>query len=121
MNFTFRHPSGTLETVPGVGVTVGVQFSTGLGPIAPADYNVPAGYTPVQTTLASGSPASVLSSGTGYFLRFFNGLNQTLLVAKFRMDDAAALNTARATILDALANGDDSITIGPDGNEYTGS
>ena len=121
MNFTFRHPSGTFETVPGVGVTVGVQFSTGLGPITPAEYDVPSGYTPVQTTLASGSPASVLSSGTGYFLRFFNGLNQTLLVAKFRMDDAAALNTARTTILAALVAGNDNLTITPAGTAYSGS
>lgn len=120
MNFTFRHPSGVFETVPGVGVTVGVQFAPGLGPITPATYTVPSGYTEVQTTLASGSPASVLGGG-GYYLRFFNGLNQTLLVAKFKMNDSAALNTARVTILAAIAAGDDDITIGPDGNEYTGS
>lgn len=120
MNFTFRHPSGTFETVPGVGVTVGVQFAPGLGPITPADYSVPSGYTPVQTTLSSGSPASVLGGG-GYYLRFFNGLNQTLLLAKFKMNSAAALNDARVNILAALTAGDDNITIGPDGAVYSGS
>jgi hypothetical protein len=120
MNFTFRHPSGVFETVPGVGVTVGVQFAPGLGPITPAQYSVPSGYTPVQTTLSSGSPASVLGGG-GYSIRFFNGLNQTLLVAKFKMDSAAAVNTARENILTAINDGDDNITIGPDGAVYTGS
>ncbi len=120
MNFTFRHPTGVFETVPGVGVTVGVQFAPGLGPITPADYDVPAGYTPVQTDIASGSPASVLGGG-GYYLRFFNGLNQTLLLAKFKMNSAAALNTARVTILAALAAGDDSLTIDATGAAYAGS
>jgi len=120
MNFTFRHPSGVFETVPGVGVTVGVQFAPGLGPITPATYTVPSGYTEVQTTLASGSPASVLGGG-GYYLRFFNGLNQTLLVAKFKMNDAAALNAARQAILAAITAGDDNITITPAGAVYSGS
>jgi hypothetical protein len=121
MNITFRHPSGVFETVPGVGVTVGVQFAPGLGTIAPASYAVPSGYTEVQTTLTSGSPASVLGGTGGYYLRFYNGLTQTLILPKFKMNDAAALATARQTIDAAFAADDAAITIGPDGNLYTGS
>jgi hypothetical protein len=121
MNITFRHPSGVFETVPGVGVTVGVQFAPGLGTIAPAGYTVPSGYTEVQTTLTSGSPASVLGGTGGYYLRFYNGLTQTLILPKFKMDDAAALNTARQTIEAAFAADDAAITIDSTGALYSGS
>jgi hypothetical protein len=121
MNIIFRHPSGVFETVPGVGVTVGVQFAPGMGEITPANYTVPSGYTPAQTNIASGSPASVLGGTGGYYLRFYNGLTQTLILPKFKMNSAAALQTARETIQTAFASDEASITIGPDGNLYTGS
>lgn len=113
MQITFE-PTG--EVVTGVGVNVTPQFTKGLGVLAQPVYTTPNGYTPVQTTLASGSPAAILTGEDGYYVRFFSGDSKTLLVTQFKMEDETALSTARATIDAALGAGDAILTLKADGS-----
>jgi hypothetical protein len=121
MNVIFRHPSGVLETVAGVGVTVAVQYAPGVTNLSPLVITVPSGTTPVQGNYGGGSNAWNIAGDGGYYLRFVGGDMQANQITKFKMDDQAALNTARTTIETAFASDEANITIGPDGNEYTGS
>lgn len=111
MTITYE-PTG--ENVVGVGDTVSFQTTVGLGELAQPVYSVPSGYTPVETTYSSGSPAGVITDG-GYYVRFFAGDSKTLLVTKFPMDDETALGTAQATIEAALAAGDAALILKSDG------
>lgn len=114
MQITFA-PTG--EVVTGVGVTVTPQYSVGLGELAQPVYTTPSGYTPVQTILASGSPAAIIAGASaGYYVRFFAGENKTLMVTEFKMVDADALETARTTINAALASADAELTLNADGS-----
>lgn len=115
MQITFE-PTG--EVVTGVGVTVTPQFTNGIGTLVLPTYTVPSGYTPVQTTLTAGSPAAILagSYSTGYYVRFFAGDAKTLLVTKFKMDDADALVAAAATIESALNAATEAIVLKSNGS-----
>jgi len=116
MFITFTHANGTPETVEiGDGSGIIPQYSNGLGALDLPVYTVPSGTTPVQSNFTSGSPAGVISNG-GYYLRFFNGVAKTILVTKFRMDDAAALDTARITIDTALLANTEVLNLLPDGS-----
>jgi hypothetical protein len=105
------HP--TNEEVSGVGSTVTAQFLAGLGELAAPVYTTPTGYTPVQSTLTSGSPAEVLAGpySSGYFIRFFAGDSKTQLVTKFKMDSAVALSVARVNFTAAYNTDPDSILV----------
>lgn len=101
----FTHANGQVESVGiGDGFNTTPQYSDGLGGVITQPvYAVPSGYTPVQSTLSSGSPAYVISGDAGYYIRFFSGDIKSLLPTKLRMDDANALEAARITIDTALA------------------
>lgn len=101
----FTHANGVVESVGiGGGFNTTPQYSDGLGGVITQPvYSVPNGYTPVQSTLTSGSPAYVISGDAGYYIRFFSGDMKSLLPTKLRMDDADALEAARITIDTALA------------------
>lgn len=103
MNIAYQSAAG--EQVSGVGITVTAQFTPGLGELAQPVYTTPSGTTPVQTDYTSGSPAQVMAGdiASGYFVRFFSGESKTLLVTKFRMDDAQALADAADTYATAFA------------------
>lgn len=83
----------------------------------PIYLDTPSGYTPVQGTMASGSSADfpILGTANNYYIGFFDGMNKTLLVAKFPMDDAAAVTTGLATIVAALNASTEAITLKSDG------
>lgn len=121
MNLTFRHSTGIFETVAGVGVTVAVQYAPGVTNLSPLVIDTPAGTTPVQGNYGGGSNAWNIAGDGGYYLRFYGGDMQANQIVKFKMDDAAALTTARTTIEAALAAGDDNLTIDSTGAVYMGS
>lgn len=114
----FTHADGTVESVGiGGGFNTTPQYSNGLGGVITQPvYAVPAGYTPIQSTLSSGSPAWVISGDAGYYIRFFSGANKSLMPTKLRMDDANALEAARIAIDTALAAGDAVINLLSDGS-----
>lgn len=114
MFITFTPTNETVE----VGGMTGIipQFTVGLGELSAPVYETPSGYTPVQTVLDSGSPAQILAGAAqGYYVRFFNGMNKTLLVTKFQVDDSDALTNAENQILGALAGGAPAIRLAADG------
>lgn len=115
MFITFTHTNGTPETVEiGDGSGIIPQYSDGMGTLSLPVYATPSGTTPVQSNYSSGSPAGIIETG-GYYLRFFNGQSKTLLVTKFKMDDATALETARITIDTALLASTEVLNLLPDG------
>ena len=105
----------------GENVQVGLGETTPqrLGSFAsnPIYIDTPAGYTPIQGTLAAGSSAAfpILGTANGHYIGFFDGENKTLLVTKFEMDDAAAVTTGLATISAALVADTAAITLNSDG------
>jgi hypothetical protein len=121
MNVTFVHSNGVKETVAGVGVTVAIQYAPGLTNLSPLVITTPAGTTPVQGNYGGGSNAWNIAGDGGYYLRFYGGDTQVNQITKFKMDDAAALLTAYATIEAAFAADDAAVTIDSTGAAYTGS
>lgn len=83
----------------------------------PIYITTPSGYTPVQGTLTAGSSAAfpILGTANNYYIGFFDGLNKTLLVTKFPMDDSDAVTTGLATIAAALVADTAAITLKSDG------
>lgn len=83
----------------------------------PIYLDTPSGYTPVQGTMASGSSANfpILGTANRHYIAFYDGLNKTLQVCKFAMDDAAAVTTGLATIATALNAATEAITLKSDG------
>ena len=84
----------------------------------PIYLDTPSDYAPVQGTMASGSSAAypILGAANGHFIGFYAGMNKTLLVTKFKMDDASAVTTGLATIAGALGDGDDVLILKSDGS-----
>lgn len=105
----------------GENVEVGQSAATpqALGTIAsnPIYIDVPAGYTPIQGSLEAGSSSAwpILGSAKNHYIGFFAGQSKTLMVTKFKMDDAAAVTTGLASIATALAAGDLAVTLNSDG------
>jgi hypothetical protein len=89
----------------------------------PIYLDTPAGYTPVQGTMAAGSSAfyPILGTANGHYIGFYAGENKTLLVTKFRMDDATAVTTGLATIAAQLAADEGAIVLDSDGTIVTPS
>jgi hypothetical protein len=75
------------------------------------------GYTPVEGTMAAGSTAAypILGRSAGPSVGFYDGLNKTLLVARFYLEDATAVTTALAGIATELQAGTGAVTLDADG------
>ena len=116
MLISFTHSNGVTENVQ---VGLGECTPQSLAAITsnPIYLDTPAGYTPIQGTMASGSSAlfPILGSANGYYIGFYGGENKTLLVTKFEMDDATAVATGLATISAALVADTAAITLRSDG------
>lgn len=84
----------------------------------PIYITTPSGTTPVQGNMASGSRASypILGSANGNYIGFYAGENKTLLVTKFKMDNAAAVTAGLAAIAAALTAGNAVLDLDSDGN-----
>lgn len=84
----------------------------------PIYLTTPAGYEPVQGTMTAGSSAfyPILGDANGHYIGFYAGDNKTLLVTKFKMDDATAVTDGLTAL--AVALSDDpvvSVTLASDG------
>lgn len=84
----------------------------------PIYIDTPSGYTPVQGEMADGSKANfpILGAANGAYIAFYAGENKTLLVTKFKMDDAAAVTAGLAAIAAALTAGNAVLQLDSDGN-----
>lgn len=83
----------------------------------PIYITTPSGYTPVQGTLTAGSSADfpILGAANGNYIGFYDGMNKTLLVTKFLMDDATAVTDGLAALAGALVAGAGAVTLNSDG------
>lgn len=107
-------------TTEKVQVGLGECTPQALPAMTPSGYpyiTTPSGYTPVQGTLAAGGTAAFPIMGEAVYnhIGFYDGENKTLLVTKFKMDDADAMTTGLETIATALAADTGAIVLKSDG------
>lgn len=83
----------------------------------PIYLDTPAGYTPVQGTMAAGSSANfpIIGQYNKPSIGFYSGNVHAYLVTKFEMDDAAAVTTGMATISTALDASAETLILKSDG------
>ena len=116
MLVSFTHDNGTIENVQ---VGLGECTPQSLAAITsnPIYLDTPAGYTPIQGTMATGSSAlfPILGSANGNYIGFYDGENKTLLVTKFEMDDADAVTTGLTSLAVALASDETAIVLEKNG------
>jgi hypothetical protein len=105
-------PNGV--TVSGVGDTVSVQYSSGLGALTQPSYAEISGTSRTQAT-ESGNRNAPLGGVGGYFLRFYTNMPHWHQIAKCAMDDSSAATDGLTAILTAIADGLTSIELDTDG------
>jgi hypothetical protein len=86
-----------------------------VGPYAYPILSTPAGYTPVQGTLASGKTFAPIGQGGTWII--FKDVLTDREITRFAMEDASAVTTGIATIATALGAGQAFLSLEFDGTE----
>lgn len=73
------------------------------------------GSTPVEGSHLGGSRLFPVSGGGGAYITFYGGEGRTLVVERFKMDDATAVTAGMGAIATALIAGTAAITLNSDG------